>query len=86
MRPRVERRDVHAVAVEALDAVIEDRAERRPDDDLRIARGDPAERRHLHAAAERLEPVSRSAVTATPATWCTIQRRPVMSNSLLTAS
>ena len=56
VQPRIERRDVDAVAVDAdLNAVVDDRAERRADDDLRIGRGDPAERRHLHAAAERLE-------------------------------
>ena len=57
VRPRIQRRDVHAVAVDArLNAVVDDRAERRPDDLVRIARGDPAERGHLDAAAERLQP------------------------------
>ena len=45
VQPRIERRDVDAVAVDAgLDAVIDDRPERRADDDLRVGRRDPAER------------------------------------------
>jgi len=55
--PGVQRRDVDAVTMNArLNAVIDDRPERRADDDPGIVRGDPAEGAHLHAAAERLEP------------------------------
>ena len=75
-----------AVAVDAdLDAVIDDRPERRADDDLRIASTSPSGTRPSARRSRAPSAVSsRSGVTT--GTWCTIQRRPVMSNSLLTAS
>src|SRR5262249_34676844 len=55
LEPRIERRDMDAVAVNAdLNAMIDDCSERRTYY-LRIARRDPAECGHLHSAAESLK-------------------------------
>src|SRR2546426_8781645 len=60
LQPRIQRRNMNSVAVDAgLDAVIDDRPEGRTYDDFRIIRCDPSESRHLNAAAERPKPVQQ---------------------------
>ena len=84
VRPRVERRDVHAVAVDAhLDAVIDDGAEGRP---AGLGSADVTQRKAAICTPTPrvLRRVSSSSVTS--GTWCTHQRLSPIGNSLFTAS